>query len=415
MIVSESALLAQNAALMTLSKSRVLAEHGFESALCEIVTTAARTMHVERVGIWLFNHDRTAIRCVKLYEATEDCHSSGIEITAADYPHYFTALEENRSITADDAHTDPRTREFGTNYLIPLGITSMMDAPIRRSGELVGVVCHEHVGPSRTWSNEEEQFAGSIADFVAMALYERDRNALIEELERKNAELERFTYTVSHDLKSPLVTISGYAHYLEEDVDAVDKEKVSNDISNIQQGVAQMQRLLDDLLYISRVGYVVGPTGDVSLDEVVAEAMEATRGEREAAGVAVRAATGLPVVKGHRTRLMEVLQNLISNAVKFSAEAPGPQVEVGLRENDGKHVVVFVRDNGIGIEPRHHEKIFEPFAKIDPERGGAGIGLAVAKRIVEAHGGRLWVESEGPGKGAVFCFSLPVMGKGNEV
>ena len=117
--------------------------------------------------------------------------------------------------------------------------------------------------------------------------------------------------------------------------------------------------------------------------------------------------TGLPVVDGDRHRLLEVFQNLIENAVKFRSGQGEPVVEVGSRPGpDGP--VVYVRDNGVGIDPRYHDRVFGLFERLDPRVEGTGVGLALVKRIVEVHGGRVWVESEGAGKGSAFCFTLPV-------
>jgi signal transduction histidine kinase len=115
---------------------------------------------------------------------------------------------------------------------------------------------------------------------------------------------------------------------------------------------------------------------------------------------------GLPVVDGDRHRLLEVLQNLIENAVKFRSGQGEPVVEVGSRPGpDGP--VVFVRDNGIGIDPRYHDRVFALFERLDPRVEGTGVGLALVRRIVEVHGGRVWVESDGAGRGSTFCFTLP--------
>jgi signal transduction histidine kinase len=115
----------------------------------------------------------------------------------------------------------------------------------------------------------------------------------------------------------------------------------------------------------------------------------------------------LPIVRGDRPRLVEVLQNLIDNAAKFMGDQPAPQIEIGLR-NEREGQVFFVRDNGIGIESGHREKVFGLFDKLNPQTDGTGVGLALARRIVEVHGGRIWVESEGRGRGSTFCFTLPV-------
>ena len=126
-----------------------------------------------------------------------------------------------------------------------------------------------------------------------------------------------------------------------------------------------------------------------------------------AGNIKVNVEKDLPIVRGDRPRLVEVMQNLIDNAAKFMGDQPAPQIEIG-RQNINGEQVFFVKDNGIGIEPNHHEKVFGLFDKLDARSEGTGVGLALAKRIVEVHGGRIWVESEGKGKGSMFCFTLPI-------
>jgi signal transduction histidine kinase len=233
-----------------------------------------------------------------------------------------------------------------------------------------------------------------------------ERERLIAELERRNAELERFTYTVSHDLRTPLVTVRGFVDLLEKDFVAGEAEKVAGDLSRIRAATDTMETLLRELLELSRVGRVMNPAEEVSLAALARQAVSLLHGRLRAAGVRVEVQAGLPTVRGDRTRLLEVLQNLIENAVKFRSGQGEPVVEVGSRPGpDGP--VVFVRDNGVGIDPRYHERVFALFERLDPRVEGTGVGLALVKRIVEVHGGRVWVESEGAGKGATFCFTLP--------
>jgi PAS domain S-box-containing protein len=167
---SEGTLRRQNKVLVELAGRKALHSGDLQSALHETTQTDAETLEVERVCVWLYNESRSAIRCVDLYEKSKGLHSEGAELEAADYPAYFKALETERTIAADDAHSDPRTMEFSASYLAPLSISSMMDAPIRLGGQIVGVVCHEHVGLKRKWTHEEQNFAGSMADLVALAL-----------------------------------------------------------------------------------------------------------------------------------------------------------------------------------------------------------------------------------------------------
>jgi signal transduction histidine kinase len=231
------------------------------------------------------------------------------------------------------------------------------------------------------------------------------------DLAAKNAELERFNYTVSHDLKTPLVTIRGFAGLAGTDLAAGRNEAVRKDLGRIVAAADKMHRLLDDLLELSRIGRVVHPPEDVDLGDLVRDAIELLKGQLEPKGVAVQVAADLPVVRADRRRLLEVLQNLLENAGKFTGSQAQPKVEVGWRQ-DGTERVFYVRDNGQGIEPRFLERVFGLFEKLDPGVEGTGVGLALVRRIVEAHGGRTWAESEGPGRGTTVCFTLagPISG-----
>lgn len=145
------------------------------SALRTITETVAKTMRVERVGIWLMNDPRTAIDCLDLYISSTSSHEVAPPICVNDYPCYFQAFEESRVIAVDDACSDPCTGELADKYLRPLGISSLLDVPIRLHGKTVGVVCHEHIGPRREWSIEEQSFAGSVADLVSLLLQSEER------------------------------------------------------------------------------------------------------------------------------------------------------------------------------------------------------------------------------------------------
>jgi signal transduction histidine kinase len=229
--------------------------------------------------------------------------------------------------------------------------------------------------------------------------------ALVSELEAKNAELESFTYTVSHDLKSPLFTLRGFLGHMERDLRAGNLDRVRSDIARVADATDRMRRLLDDLLELSRIGRFVNPPQDVAFEVIAREAVELVRGALDARGVAVKIAAGLPVVRGDRSRLVQAVQNLVDNAAKFMGEQRHPTIEIGVRL--GAHTVFFVRDNGQGIDERHQERVFRLFDKLDVGTDGTGVGLALVRRIVELHGGRVWVESPGAGGGASFCFTLP--------
>ncbi len=235
---------------------------------------------------------------------------------------------------------------------------------------------------------------------------EAEREALVAELEVKNREMKRFTYTVSHDLRSPLITIRGFLGLLEKDTFAGNAERMKCDIKQIHVATVQMQRLLSELQGLSRIGRLTHSPQELSLDELVREAVKLVAGQISDRGMEVVISPDLPAVFGDRARLLEVFQNLIENAVKFTGNQSEPRVEIGSKQ-EGEETVCYVRDNGMGIDPRHHEKIFGLFDKLDAANEGTGIGLAHAKRTVQVHGGRIWVESEGEGRGCTFSFSLP--------
>ena len=226
-----------------------------------------------------------------------------------------------------------------------------------------------------------------------------------KDLQEKNAELTRFTYAVSHDLRSPLVTIRTFQGQLEQDLRSQDAARIEMDLGYIRNAADKMSRLLDELLRLSRVGRMMNPSEEAPLQAVVKEALDLVAGRITARGVRVDLTEEPVVVTGDRTRLVEVFQNLLDNAAKFMGDAPAPRVEIGV-EQVGEELVLHVRDNGIGIDPRLQPMLFGLFHKLDPETEGEGIGLALVKQIVELHGGRIWVDSEGPGKGTTFRFTL---------
>ncbi|HVP96776.1 ATP-binding protein [Methanoregula sp.] len=261
------------------------------------------------------------------------------------------------------------------------------------------------------YSPAPEQFVAIFTDITGARQAQEQRESLIYELERKNAELERFTYTVSHDLKSPLITIRGFAGLVEEDIRRNDTEGVARDLKRIDAAAQKMETLLQDLLNLSRIGRIVNPPEKVPFTEIAHEAVELLNAPIKKREVNVTIDPDMPVISVDRGRIREVVTNLVENAIKFMDDQQHPEIHIGV-QYDGGSPVFFVKDNGIGIDPRYHKRIFNLFEKLDPKKEGSGAGLAIVKRIVELHGGKIWVESEGEGSGSTFRFTLshPVPG-----
>jgi len=228
-----------------------------------------------------------------------------------------------------------------------------------------------------------------------------------EELARSNRDLEEFAYVVAHDLRAPLLTISGFSRILAEEYAAHLETAAHEYLGHIVAGVERMGRLIDDLLDYSRAGRGGGPLEPVELDSVVAQARANLDSAIQGSAAEIRA-EGLPRVLGDATPLVRLFQNLIHNAIKFRRDVP-PVVTISAAR-EARQWRVTVEDNGIGIEPEHFERIFHLFQQVHrgDRESGTGIGLAVCKRIVERHGGRIWLES-GPGRGTIFYFTLPVV------
>lgn len=188
---SQRQLLRQNQALARLSKLEAIGEGDLQKAVMAITETAAHTLETQRVNVWFYDEHELLIHCIDQFELNDRRHSEGYELTANEFPSYFKALEERRIIAAADATTDSRTREFTEPYLKPNGIGALLDAPIRVAGRMIGVICHEHVGSRRDWTLEEEQFAASMADYVALAIEARDRRCAEDALRQARNELEQ--------------------------------------------------------------------------------------------------------------------------------------------------------------------------------------------------------------------------------
>jgi signal transduction histidine kinase len=248
--------------------------------------------------------------------------------------------------------------------------------------------------------NNEDCLLYTISDITGL-------EKALNDLQNKNSELERFTYTVSHDLKAPLITIGGFMGLLEKDIALGNAEKIHNSAQRIKDAVTKMERLLNELLELSRIGRIVNEPVRISFEEVVKEAIGLAQGRLSANQIEVQIEPDMPMVKVDRARLVEVVQNLLDNASKFIGKQPHPQIRIGARRSMDGDYIFFVADNGIGIEPIYHERVFGLFNKLDAQTEGTGIGLALARRIIEYHGGRIWVESDGKDKGASFCFTLP--------
>ncbi len=291
---------------------------------------------------------------------------------------------------------------------------------VRADGSIGWNVWYDHGIFDESGRLVEVQSVGR--DITDRKKIEAEREELIRTLESQNAELERFTYTVSHDLRSPLITIKGFLSMLSRDLASGSTDRIEHDIQRISEASESMDRLLSQLLEISRIGRQVNPPSTVALSELAREAADQVLGIG-INDVDLDIAPDLPTVECDRVRLLEVFSNLIDNAVRFARPDVRPRIRIGCRppaetasldnptdnqspQDGSASPVIFVEDNGVGIAPQYQEKVFGLFEQLDGDGTGTGIGLAIVRRVIEVHNGRVWIESEGTGHGATFCFTL---------
>jgi signal transduction histidine kinase len=241
---------------------------------------------------------------------------------------------------------------------------------------------------------------GNIADIT-------EQKGVEEELRKINEELENFVRIVSHDLKTPIISVQGFASRLLKIRGDEMEAKERKYLEQIRTSANRMELLVSDLLSLSRVGRVVSTFEEVPSLQIVTNAASSLRDRIKKNEIEIVVEKDLPTIYCDGERIYQVFENLLSNAVKFLQGTGNPKIEVGYEERVAFHQF-YVRDNGIGIEPKYHRKIFEMFHRLQEvkDQEGSGLGLAIVHRIIDHHGGKVWVESE-KGKGSTFYFTLP--------
>ena len=404
---------AYEAALENLARLPVDEHRSLERMFQQATKLIAVTLGVERVGIWLFEEQRTRLLCACQYWRSRDSYRTGDVIARADFPTYFAALDDYRAIVADDACNHPVTRELRDAYLVPNKVTSMLDASLVRHDVVVGVICHEHVGPQRTWTPTETGFVASVADLVALAMEQaahiEARRALEEPArlageEERMVALGRVAAAVGHDFGHLLTIVLSHVQEIlaVPDLPASAKTHASAVIDTIHRS----RELTRQLAELGRNGEAAGTT--IALDQsvsVAADFLQAMprRGQRIELDLAASGAR----VRLAQAQLDQALINLVGNALDATSEGCTVHVSTSLfEEADGRYVVLRVRDDGAGIDEATRPHIFEPYFTTK-QKEGTGLGLAIVHALVERSGGFIQVESA-PGRGTSVSIHLPL-------
>jgi len=392
----------------------ILAADSVESIVDAALSHIRELINCRRAAMALIDNEMNEIEVFSVRTDVKTSILKGTRLSLTAFQGISETLTENQPVVISDlaelADIPPLFQNLKNE-----GLRSVCILPLFSQGRLIGAFNMSSEIPG-FFDEEKISLGREVANQVAIAINQSrllealqhsnvelaehvvEREGFIAELTAKNAELENFTYTVSHDLKSPLVTIKGFLGYLEQDAASGNLERLKSDTQRIASAVDKMQQLLKDLLELSRLGRFIYPAEVIPFEVLARTAVGLVESQLQTRGLAVQIVD--------RQRLIEVLQNLLDNAVKYIGTQLEPQIEIGQRgEEHGKHIF-FVRDNGIGIAPEYHERVFGLFNKLDANSDGTGVGLAFVKRVIELHEGRIWVESE-PGQGTTFLFTLP--------
>lgn len=389
--------------------------------LAELVCAALR---IDRIGIWVLSEDDTEIRCRYLLQRSAGQVFQGAVLHAQDFPNYVAALRERRTIAVDDALSSPVTRELRKAYLEPLGITSMMDAPIYVNGRIVGVVCHEHVGPMRQWSEAECAFAGAVADNAARLYLEYQRQHAVTALHqyqhdlmelRRMEAVGRVAAEIAHDFRSILGAAMGFAELIHTTPGLT--PQVSGYAQRIVDALQRGLKLTENVMSLGT--HETGSPRVLDVCETIdalAPMLQVLMGE----SIKMELIYERPVSRifMDSSQLERALLNLTMNArdampdggvLTISVAESSPQTPTGEANAAGTaDVVIKVADTGIGMDAATRAKALTPFYTTKGSKG-SGLGLAIVNQIVARAGGAIQIDSE-PGRGTTMRISLPRIG-----
>ncbi|RYZ75706.1 MAG: sensor histidine kinase [Proteobacteria bacterium] len=414
--------------LLSLSRDSRIDSGDLTAAFQLVTETIVRALKVSRASIWLYNSDRSAIDCYDLFEVDPKSldskgHTEGAQLKSESFPAYFAYLAEERVLCADDAHQDSATFEFSEVYLKPLGIASMLDAPIRLDGKMIGVICSEHVGENRVWTDAEENFIGNVADILARAFQAHERleakrslqamNEHLESLVRirteelqslhsktvqtaKLAALGEMAGGVAHEINTPLSLILILADQIQDSLespDQVTEAKASAEL--IAQTVLRISKIIKGLQTFARDGSKAAMENSSLVD--VAEQTLQLCGQRMQ-GSAINFEFVKPEgsdaqVMCRSVEISQVMLNLLNNAYDAVHEQEKPWIKLEMKES--KDTVVFeVTNSGPAIPEAVRQKLFQPFFTTKAPGKGTGLGLSISKGIVDQHAGKFFVDEK---------------------
>lgn len=407
-----------NAGLESLGRAHMIERWSAGRLMTEATERVSRLLDSRRVSVWRLDEDGQGLTCLHIFDAQSGVIAPGKRIERSWNPAYFDAILTGRTVCVEDAWSDPVTAAFGEGYLMPLGVRSMLDAPIRTGRGVRGVLCCEHVGQTRAWTPEEVSLAASVAQYLAVSELADDAETLARELKSALAEARSasaaksaFLANMSHELRTPLNGVLGMAQALAgPHLGYSDQEKVGTIIESGQQLLGVLNDVLDlSKIEAGRVDITPGPADPGAL---VSATCDLFRASAAAKGLTLDCdLETLPAcVRLDPVRVRQCLSNLIANAVKFtsagSVHVTARALSAGM---EGWRIEMAVTDTGPGISSDVQARLFQRFSQADcssaRRHGGAGLGLVIARELARRMGGDVTINST-PGTGSCFMLSF---------
>ena len=443
--------------LLQVSKSNIIDKGNLDQSIRSVLDSAIVGLNIKRAGVWFLEENSSAIQCKLLKDVANNIESDDLRLTESDFPKYFSALKTERTIIADNAQTDINTAEFTESYLKPLSIESMLDVPIRHNGVMVGIICCEHIGPARQWSEDEATFAAALADLVGRAINAHNYQKTADRLELINQELERrvkqrtqelelalnnlkntqnqliesekmaalggLVSGVAHEVNTPLgVSITAISHLeleLNNIIDLYEDGKLDEKafitfigdskeaISILSTNINRAAKLVKDFKMTA-----VNQSQDslrkfpiyLNIEALISSLHPVTKAKKTI--INLNCPKDL-IALTHPGALSQTLTNLIMNSMTHAFDKQDvPKIDI-IVSLINETIKLEFKDNGCGIRKENLKKVFEPFFTTNRTKGGTGLGLSILYNLVtQKLMGHVDVQSE-LGQGTIFTLTFP--------
>lgn len=422
-----------NHLLLKLSKLTCVDEGELPETYREITESLVSGLGVQRASIWFYTPEEKSIACRDLFQEGGPDHSKGIELFKSDFPAYFEYLSEERTLPVSDALTHPATREFTDPYLLPNNIFSMLDAPIRLNGKMIGVICCETVGASRIWTSTDELFVGNVSDIISRALQANQRSIAHRKLEDMNQYLEilveertlqleeqraraahvskmaslgEMAGSIAHEINNPLAIIIGLTLQIRRrhETDALDSENLLRLLSALEDTSLRIEKVVRGLRFFAREG-----SFEDKKEAVLFQIIEDTLALCEEKLRILNCKVHIEIPRNLKVLcspvgISQVILNLVSNAVDALQNSETKWIKISA-EATPAGIHLRISDSGEGIPENIRDQIMMPFFTTKPVGKGTGLGLAIAKGIVEQHKGSFSLDTKLPY--TTFLITLP--------